>query len=203
MTLPLVQVLFPWATGVAIDSLVRAGVAHFRFVTIHPFEDGNGRIARAIADMALARSDGSTSRFYSMSSQIELEKKQYYLELEAQQKSDTDITKWLTWFLGCLERAIDAAEKSLAMVLLKARLWERVNHRPVNDRQQAVINRMLGDFKGVLSTSKYGKLAKCSSDTALRDIQDLLNRRILVRNEGGGRSTSYRLNDPEAIPLPD
>lgn len=197
------QFLTWFESPVAIDSLVRAGVAHFWFVTIHPFEDGNGRIARAIADMALARSDGSTSRFYSMSSQIELEKKQYYLELEAQQKSDTDITRWLTWFLDCLERAIDAAEKSLAMVLFKARLWERVNHRPVNDRQQAVINRMLGDFKGVLSTSKYGKLAKCSSDTALRDIQDLLDRGILLRNEGGGRSTSYRLNDPEAIPLPD
>lgn len=183
-----------------IDPVIRAGVAHLWFVTIHPFEDGNGRIARAIADMALARSDGSKDRFYSMSSEIEREKKLYYHELETQQKSGTDITAWLRWFLACLERAIDAAERSLGSVMLKAKIWERVNHKPVNDRQRAVINRMLGDFEGVLSTSKYAKLAKCSSDTALRDIQDLLDRAILVRNDGGGRSTSYRLNDPECIP---
>jgi Fic family protein len=183
-----------------IDPVIRAGVAHLWFVTIHPFEDGNGRIARAIADMALARSDGSKDRFYSMSSEIEREKKRYYLELESQQKSDTNITPWLTWFLACLERALDAAEQSLGAVLLKARVWERINHRPVNARQRAVINRMLGGFEGVLSTSKYAKFAKCSNDTALRDIQELLDRSILVRNEGGGRSTSYRLNDPDKIP---
>lgn len=185
------------------DSVLRAGIAHLWFVTIHPFEDGNGRIARAIADMALSRSDGSKDRFYSMSSEIEREKKQYYLELESQQKSGTDITPWLRWFLACLERAIDAAESALGAVLLKARIWERVNHKPVNERQRTVLNRMLGDFQGVLNTSKYAKLAKCSNDTALRDIQDLLDRGILVRNEGGGRSTSYRLNDPDQISVPD
>lgn len=184
------------------DSVLRAGVAHLWFVTIHPFDDGNGRIARAIADMALARSDGSKDRFYSMSSEIEREKKQYYLELESQQKSGMDITPWLSWFLVCLERAIDAAETSLASVLRKARLWERVNRKPVNDRQKAVINRMLGDFEGFLNTSKYAKLAKCSNDTALRDIQELVERGILIRNQGGGRSTSYRLNEPEQIPIP-
>lgn len=185
-----------------IDPVIRAGTAHLWFVTIHPFDDGNGRIARAIADLALARSDGSKDRFYSMSSQIEQEKKEYYRELESQQKSDTDITPWLAWFLGCLERSIDAAEESLQAVLFKARLWERINHNPVNERQRTVINRMLGDFEGFLNTSKYAKLAKCSSDTALRDIQELLSRGILVRNEGGGRSTTYRLNDPERIPAP-
>lgn len=184
------------------DPVIRAGIAHLWFVTIHPFEDGNGRIARAIADMALARSDGNKDRFYSMSSEIEREKKQYYLELETQQKGDTDITPWLKWFLACLERAIDAAEQSLGSVMLKAKIWERVNHKPVNDRQRAVIKRMLGEFEGVLNTSKYAKLAKCSHDTALRDIQELLDRAILVRNQGGGRSTSYRLNEPENIPLP-
>lgn len=184
------------------DPVIRAGIAHLWFVTIHPFEDGNGRIARAIADMALARSDGNKDRFYSMSSEIEREKKQYYLELETQQKGDTDITSWLKWFLACLERAIDAAEQSLGSVMLKAKIWERVNHKPVNERQRAVLNRMLGEFEGVLNTSKYAKLAKCSHDTALRDIQELLDRAILVRNEGGGRSTSYRLNEPEKIPVP-
>lgn len=182
------------------DPVIRAGIAHLWFVTIHPFDDGNGRIARAIADMALARSDRSKDRFYSMSSEIELEKKRYYLELESQQKGGTDITPWLTWFLSCLERAIDSADKSLIGVLRKASLWERVNRKPVNERQRMVINRMLGDFEGFLNTSKYTKLAKCSHDTALRDIQELLERRILIQNPGGGRSTSYRLNDPEQIP---
>lgn len=184
-----------------IDPVLRAGIAHLWFVTIHPFEDGNGRIARAITDMALARSDGSKDRFYSMSSEIEIEKKQYYLELEAQQKRDTDITPWLSWFLACMERSIDAADKSLGSVLHKAHMWERINHKPLNERQRTVINRMLGDFEGALNTSKYARLAKCSNDTALRDIQDLLERKILVRNTAGGRSTSYRLNDPEQIPV--
>lgn len=181
------------------DPVIRAGIAHFWFVTIHPFEDGNGRIARAIADMALARADQSKDRFYSMSAEIEHEKTQYYQVLESQQKSDTNITPWLHWFLLCLERAIDAAEESLAAVLRKARLWERINQHPVNERQRNVINRLLGDFEGHLTTSKYGKLAKCSSDTALRDIQDLLARGILIANPGGGRSTSYRLGEPDSI----
>jgi Fic family protein len=192
-----------WFNGhPAGDRMLHAGTAHFWFVTIHPFEDGNGRIARAIADMVLARADGTANRFYSMSSQIEAERKAYYLELESAQRGDVDITRWLAWFLGCLGRALDGAEFALAAVLRKARLWHRINLRPVNDRQRAMINRMLGDFEGFLSTSKYAKLAKCSADTALRDIRDLLERGILVQNPGAGRSTSYRLADPEEIPIP-
>jgi Fic family protein len=178
------------------DSVLKAGVAHFWFVTIHPFEDGNGRMARAIADMALARSDGTKDRFYSMSSQIEAERKEYYRVLESSQRGDVDITRWLVWFLECLNRAIDKADVDLASVLNKAQLWQRVNVKPVNERQRAVINRMLNGFEGFLTTSKYAKLAKCSSDTALRDIQELLDRGILLQNRAGGRSTSYRLAEP-------
>jgi len=184
---------------VSIDPVLKAAVAHFWFVTIHPFEDGNGRIARAIADMALARADGIADRFYSMSSQIEAERKAYYLQLESAQRGDLDITQWLAWFLGCLDRAIGGADKLLAAVLDKARMWERVNRRPVNERQRQVINRMLDGFKGFLSTSKYAKLAKCSTDTALRDVRELLERGILTQNVGGGRSTSYRLGDPAKV----
>jgi Fic family protein len=189
-----------WFNGrPAGDEILRAGVAHFWFVTIHPFEDGNGRIARAIADMALARADGIANRFYSMSAQIEAERKAYYLELESAQRGDVDITRWLAWFIDCLGRAVDGAEDALAAVLRKARLWQRINLRPVNERQRTVINRMLGDFEGFLSTSKYAKLAKCSADTALRDIRELLDRGVLVQNPGAGRSTSYRLGDPENV----
>jgi Fic family protein len=184
---------------VAIDPVLKAGVAHFWFVTIHPFEDGNGRIARAIADMALARADGRKERFYSMSSQIEAERKQYYLKLEAAQRGDVDITLWLQWFLECLGRAIDGAEKALGTVLHKANLWQEINRRPVNERQRVVINRMLSEFKGHLTNANYAKLAKCSSDTALRDIRELLERSILVQNPGGGRSTSYRLAGPASV----
>lgn len=184
---------------VTIDPVLKAGIAHLWFVTIHPFEDGNGRVARAIADMALARADGTKERFYSMSSQIEVERKDYYLKLESSQRGDMDITHWLAWFLACLGRAIDGADQTLAAVLYKARLWRRINRRPVNDRQRLVINRMLNGFKGFLSTSKYAKLAKCSTDTALRDIRELLERGIVVQNAGGGRSTSYRLGDPQGV----
>ena len=180
----------------AMDPVLKAAIAHFWFVTIHPFEDGNGRIARAIADMALARADGTKDRFYSMSAQIEAERKSYHLELEAAQRGGVDITRWLAWFLGCLERTLDGSDQVLTAVLRKARLWQRINRHPVNERQRLVINRMLNGFKGFLSTSKYAKLAKCSPDTALRDIQELLEREILVRNPGGGRSTSYQLADP-------
>ena len=183
----------------ATDPVLKAGVAHFWFVTIHPFEDGNGRIARAIADMALARADGTKDRFYSMSSQIEAERKEYYRELELAQHGELDITRWLEWFLECLDRAIDGADTGLAGVINKARVWERVNQKPVNDRQRTVINRMLNGFEGVLTTSKYAKLAKCSNDTALRDIQELLDRGILVKNAGRGRGTSYRLAEAEKI----
>lgn len=177
----------------SIDPVLKAAVAHFWFVTIHPFEDGNGRIARAIADMALARADGSKERFYSMSSRTETERKAYYEHLERQQRNDLDITEWLTWFLGCLDRAIDSAEDTLAAVLYNARLWRKANRRAVNERQHLVLNRMLNEFQGHMTTSKYAKLAKCSTDTALRDIRELLDRGILIQNPGGGRSTSYRL----------
>jgi Fic family protein len=185
-------------TEAEIDPVLKAGIAHFWFVTIHPFEDGNGRISRAIADMALARAEGTKERFYSMSTQIEAEKKQYYLNLEQSQKGGTDITSWLEWFLGCLGRAIAGAEDGLAGVLRKAKTWERINSQlPVNERQRQVINRLLDGFEGKLSTSKFATLAKCSPDTALRDIGILLERGILVQDAGGGRSTSYHLAEPE------
>ncbi|MGQ0720685.1 MAG: Fic family protein [Candidatus Eiseniibacteriota bacterium] len=182
-----------------IDPVLKAGVAHFWFVTIHPFDDGNGRIARAIADMALSRADGTKDRFYSMSSGIEPERKEYYRQLESAQRGSLDITEWLAWFLGCLDRSIEDADKTLASVLNKAKLWQRINRRPVNERQRNVINRMLDDFEGHLTTSKYARLAKCSSDTALRDIRELLDRAIIVKNPGGGRSTSYRLAEPDEV----
>lgn len=179
-----------------IDPVIKAGIAHLWFVTIHPFEDGNGRIARAIADMALARADGIADRFYSMSSQIEAERKEYYIQLERQQRGTPDVTGWLQWFLECLGHAVSNAEDALGAVLHKARLWEQINQKPVNERQRLIINRMHeDDFQGHMNTSKYAKLAKCSNDTALRDIQELKARAIFVQNPGGGRSTSYRLPD--------
>ncbi|HWY29997.1 MAG TPA: Fic family protein [Candidatus Acidoferrum sp.] len=181
-----------------IDPVLKAGIAHFWFVTIHPFEDGNGRISRAIADMALARAEGTIERFYSMSTQIEAEKKQYYLNLERSQKGGVDITSWLEWFLGCLGGAVAGAEDGLANVLRKAKVWGRINNQaPVNERQRKVINRLLDDFEGKLSTSKYAKLAKCSTDTALRDIGILLKQGVLIQDAGGGRNTSYHLVEPQ------
>jgi Fic family protein len=180
-----------------IDPVLKAGIAHFWFVTIHPFEDGNGRIARAIADLALARGDGTADRFYSMSAQIEAERNEYYGALERSQRGGLDITPWLEWFLGCLGRAIDRAQESLAGVLHKSKIWERINRSPLNERQRTVINRLLDGFEGKLSSSKYAKLARCSADTALRDIKELLERGILIQEEGGGRSTSYRLVEPD------
>lgn len=178
----------------SIDPVLKAGIAHFWFVTMHPFEDGNGRIARAIGDMALARADGMPERFYSLSSQIEAERKEYYDQLEKQQRGSLNITPWLEWFLDCLGRAISGAGETLANVLFKARLWEKINKNPVNDRQRLIISRMLEpNFEGYMNTSKYAKMAKCSNDTALRDIQDLKARSIFIQNPGGGRSTSYRL----------
>ncbi|MEE9278883.1 MAG: Fic family protein [Myxococcota bacterium] len=182
-----------------IDPVLKAAVAHFWFVTIHPFEDGNGRIARAIADMALSQADGTKDCFYSMSSGIEAERREYYLQLEAAQRGDLDITGWLEWFLGCLDRTIEDTDERLSSVLHKARLWQRINPNPVSERQRKVINRMLDDFKGHLTTSKYAKLAKCSNDTALRDIRELLERGIVVKNPGRGRSTSYRLAEPDEV----
>jgi len=180
--------------GKDIDPVIKAGIGHFWFVTIHPFEDGNGRIARAIGDMALARADCSRDRFYSLSSQIEAERRDYYRQLERQQRATPDITGWLLWFLNCLGRAISNAETTLGNVLCKARLWDTINQNPVNERQRLIINRMLEeDFRGFMNTSKYAKLAKCSNDTALRDIQELKKRGLFIQNSGGGRSTSYRL----------
>ena len=177
-----------------VDPVLKAGIAHLRFVTIHPFEDGNGRIARAIGDMALARADGTADRLYSMSSQIEYERNDYYNQLERQQRSAPEITGWLEWFLACFGRSIARAGARLDAVLYKAKLWETMNQHPVNSRQRAVINRMLeDDFEGYMNTSKYARLTKCSSDSALRDIQDLKKRGVFIPNQGGGRSTSYRL----------
>jgi Fic family protein len=179
--------------GKAIDQVLAAGVAHLWFVTIHPLDDGNGRIARAIADMALARSEHSPQRFYSMSAQIRQERNAYYDILERTQKGTMDITPWMGWFLGCLGRAIDGAQATLGAVLDKARFWERIKDVALNDRQRLVINRLLDGFEGKLTTSKYATLAKCSQDTAHRDILELIDRGVLVQNPGGGRSTSYSL----------
>jgi len=176
-----------------MDPVLKAAVAHLWFLTVHPFQDGNGRIARAIADMALARADGMPERFYSMSTQIELERKDYYLQLEKQQRWTLDLSQWLDWFLGCLGRAIDNAQSTLENVHYKTRFWEQVNLQPVNDRQRLVLQKMLDNFKGHMNTSKYAKLTKTSNDSALRDIKGLLSRGVFVQNPGGGRSTSYRL----------
>ena len=185
-----------FGNGNSIDLLLKAGIAHLWFATIHPFEDGNGRIARAISDMVLARADGTSDRFYSLSSQMETERKDYYNQLEKQQRSTPEITGWLAWFLDCLGRTISSAENALSNILFKAQLWEQINKKPVNERQRLIINQMLkDDFEGHMHTSKYAKLAKCSNDTALRDIQDLKERGIFIKNPGGGRSTSYRLTD--------
>jgi Fic family protein len=176
-----------------IDPVLVAAVAHLWFVTIHPFDDGNGRIARAIADMALARSEDSPRRFYSLSAQIRLERKGYYDILEATQKGDLDITGWIDWFLGCLDRAFEGAEVILASVLQKARFWEAHAGARLNDRQRLVLNRLLNGFEGKLTSSKYATLTKASQDTALRDIDDLIQQGILSKDPGGGRSTSYSL----------
>jgi Fic family protein len=179
--------------GPSIDPVLKAAVAHLWFVTVHPFEDGNGRIARVIADMALARSEETPRRFYSMSAQIRAERKRYYDILEATQKGNLDITQWLQWFLACLDRAFDGAEMTLASVLRKARFWDTYAHQPFNDRQRKMLNRALDGFEGKLTNSKWKALTKTSSDTALRDIDDLVRRGILAKDVGGGRSTSYSI----------
>ena len=176
-----------------MDGVLRAGLAHLWFVTIHPFDDGNGRIARAIADMALARSEKSPQRFYSMSSQIRKERTDYYRILEATQQGSPDISLWMYWFPDCLKRAIDGAGTTLDAVFAKAGFRERVAGFALNERQHYVLTRLLDGFEGKITTSKWAKLAKCSQDTALRDITELIERGILLRNPGGGRSTSYKL----------
>ncbi len=176
-----------------IDPVIFAAVAHCWFVTIHPFEDGNGRIARAIAEMALARSEATSRRFYSMSSQIRIERNSYYETLERTQKGDLDITEWIVWFLRCLDSALASAETTLASVLRKAQFWNVHADDNLNDRKRLVVNRLLNGFEGKLTSSKYAALAKCSQDTAARDIDDLCGKAILARDPAGGRSTSYSL----------
>lgn len=175
------------------DWVIKAGLAHLWFVTVHPFEDGNGRIARAIADLCLARSERSTQRFYSMSAQIQYERKAYYDLLEKTQKGTMDVTGWLDWFLHCLGRAIEGAQETLAAVLDKARFWAFAGSFPLNDRQRSVLSRMLDGFEGKMTTSKWAKLVKSSQDTAHRDILQLVDLGILVCGAGRGRSTSYEL----------
>ncbi|MSR21423.1 MAG: Fic family protein [Gemmatimonadetes bacterium] len=183
-----------WFNGAAaIDPVLKAAMAHLWFVTIHPFDDGNGRIARTIADMALARSEQTAQRFYSMSAQIRQERDEYYDILEHTQKAELSITPWMDWFLGCLDRAFDRAEHTLADVFKKARFWERHAGAVLNERQRAMLSRLLNDFEGKLTTSKWALIEKCSQDTALRDIDDLVARDILRKEAAGGRSTSYSL----------
>jgi len=173
--------------------LLVAGLAHLWFITIHPFDDGNGRIARVIADMALARSEKSRQRFYSMSSQIRAERKDYYYVLEWAQKGDVDVTRWQEWFLGCLQRAIEGSKETLYAVMAKARFWDQFAKAPLNDRQIKVLNKLLDSFEGKLTSSKWAKMAKCSQDTATRDIKNLIGRGALKKDPGGGRSTSYSI----------
>ena len=185
-----------WFEGEAsLDPVLKAAIAHLWFITIHPFEDGNGRIARAITDMTLARSEGTPQRFYSMSSQIRRERSAYYGMLEATQKGNRDITLWLVWFFACLDRAFDGAEVILAGVLRTARFWEACRPVVFNQRQKNMLGRLLEGFTGKLTASKWAKIQKCSPDTALRDINDLLAQGVLKRDAGGGRSTGYLLEE--------
>ena len=176
---------------VVMDAVIKAAIAHLWFITIHPFDDGNGRIARAIADMQLGRADGTAQRFYSMSAQIRKERKEYYDILETTQKGSLDITGWITWFLQCLGRALAATDQTLGHVLNKARFWEKHTGTSLNARQRLMLNKLLDGFDGKLNTSKWAKIAKTSTDTALRDIQDLIDKQILIKEASGGRSTAY------------
>jgi Fic family protein len=178
------------------DPLIKAGLAHLWFVTLHPFDDGNGRIARAVGDMALARSENSAQRFFSLSTQIQRERKDYYEWLEKTQKGSLDVTEWLDWFLSCLLRAIDNAHLTLSAVLLKASFWQQWAGTPMNDRQIKLLNKLLDGFNGKLTSSKWAAIGKCSQDTALRDITDLLDKEILKKSDGSGRSTGYELIHP-------
>jgi len=177
-----------------MEPVLKSGLAHLWFITIHPFDDGNGRIARAIADMQLARADKTNQRFYSMSAQIERQKKAYYEILEKTQRGSMDVTNWLQWFFECLTGALEATDETLAKVFTKAKFWEKHTTTIINERQKLMINKLLDNFFGKLNTSKWAKITKCSQDTALRDIQDLMKKEILVKEPGGGRSTCYVLN---------
>ena len=176
-----------------LDLVLKASVAHLWFVTIHPFDDGNGRITRSLTDMLLAQSDRSSQRFYSMSAQIRLERKQYYEILEKTQKGNLDITDWIKWFLNCLLNALKSTDTILNRVLFKADFWTRHAKTIMNERQKKLLNKILDGFEGKLTSSKWAKIAKCSKDTAIRDINDLINKNILKKDEAGGRSTNYEL----------
>jgi Fic family protein len=183
-----------WLNGVpAMDPVLQAALAHLWFVTVHPFEDGNGRVARALADLMLARSERSPQRFYSMSAQIRREREAYYSVLERTQQGDLDVTAWMEWFLDCLGRAIAGAQEELAATLRKASFWESLAGAPLNERQRLMVNRLLDGFAGKLTTSKWALLTKCSQDTAHRDVQQLVGMGVLARGPEGGRSTSYVL----------
>lgn len=175
------------------DLVIKAALAHLWFITLHPFDDGNGRIARAITDMMLAKSDGIPQRFYSMSAQIRIERKEYYDTLEKTQKASLDVTEWVQWFLVCLQNSLKESEKILANVLYKHKFWNKQATQIFNDRQILLINKLLDGFLGKLTSSKWAKIAKCSADTALRDINDLINKQVLQKDVAGGRSTSYEL----------
>ncbi|OQP66618.1 Fic family protein [Niastella populi] len=177
-----------------LDPVIKAAIAHLWFVTIHPFADGNGRMARTITDMLLARTDQNSQRFYSMSAQIRNERKAYYDILEKTQKGTLDITEWLAWFLNCLDSSISATEEILAKVMRKSRFWENLKTYSLNDRQQKILNALIDGFEGKLTSSKWAKITKTSQDTASRDIQDLIDKGILLKEAAGGRSTSYTLN---------
>ncbi len=184
-----------WINSVSdVDAVLKAAIAHLWFLTIHPFEDGNGRIGRAIADMLLARSENSSWRFYSLSTQIQKERKNYYAILEKTQKDDLNITPWIVWFLHCMQRAIEQSQLKLNMIIKKGQFWESVADRPFNERQRKVINRLLDGFEGKFTTSKWSRIAHCSQDTAYRDILELMGWGILIKNPEGGRSTNYSLN---------
>lgn len=185
-------------TDSEVPLLLKAGLGHLWFVTLHPFDDGNGRIARAVGDLLLARADGTPQRFYSLSAQIQRDRKAYYEILERTQKGDMDVTDWLVWFLESLHCALDQANQTLDAVLTKARFWQRWAATPLNERQAKVLNRLLDGFDGKLTSSKWAAISKCSADTALRDINELLARGVLRKTAGGGRSTGYELDDREA-----
>lgn len=178
-----------------MDPVLKSAIAHFWFIIIHPFDDGNGRIARAISDLMLARADKTSERYYSMSSQILIERKQYYETLQQAQYSNGDITNWLNWFLHCLKNSLVATEVVLQRILRKTRFWEIHENTAFNERQRTMLNRLLDGFDGKLKSSKWAKIAKCSPDTALRDIKDLMDKGIIQQKQEGGRSTNYELAD--------
>ena len=177
-----------------IDAVIKSAIAHFWFIIIHPFDDGNGRIARAITDLLLARSDSSSLRFYSLSNQILQERNVYYEILQKVQYKDGDITEWLIWFLSCLNRALESTEKTVEKVLYKTEFWDKHKNTELNSRQRLMLNKLFDGFEGKLKSSKWSKITKCSADTALRDIKDLINKGILRQEKSGGRSTNYELN---------